>query len=152
MKRIVSDQGSHFVNKLIQEINTTMLVKHHFTTPYSLLANGSVERMCREVLRACMALLEEFKISPLDWAAVIHVIHSVLNQTSLKRLVQRDLDLKYVYRTPLQAFTRLKPRRPLLQALPYQNKVRVDTSLRPRPNKQLGFPRFRRLLKKCTKT
>ena len=54
---LVSDQGSHFKNRLMDELTREFHAAHHFTTAYSPWANGSVERICREVLRACKALL-----------------------------------------------------------------------------------------------
>lgn len=66
----VSDQGSHFKSELMTAVAEELNVRHHFTTAYSPWANGSVERVCREVLWACMAVLHEFRLSPKDWPAV----------------------------------------------------------------------------------
>ena len=70
MEWFVSDQGSHFKNQLIDELTSELRVHHHFTTAYSPWANGSVERVCREVLRATKALCSEWKLAPRDWPAV----------------------------------------------------------------------------------
>lgn len=118
MEWVVSDQGSYFSNELIKGLNASLHLKHHFTTFYSPWANGSVERICQEILRACKAMLHEFRLSALDWPAVTEAIQSTLNHSPLKRLGLRDKDHPGVYRSPLKAFTRLKHRRPLLQALP----------------------------------
>ena len=50
MDWIVSDQGSHFKNMLIKSLTEESRVHHHFTTAYCPWSNGSVERICREVL------------------------------------------------------------------------------------------------------
>jgi hypothetical protein len=46
-----SDQGSQFVNQIIQEFTTLMGVKHHLTLQYSSESNGLVERANKEVMR-----------------------------------------------------------------------------------------------------
>jgi transposase InsO family protein len=53
----VSDQGSHFKNKTIEKVRRALRSQHHFTTAYTPWANGTVERACREFLRAARALL-----------------------------------------------------------------------------------------------
>ena len=83
---LVSDQGSHFKNKLVRELAEELHSRHHFTTAYSPWANGSVERVCRELLRACRALCSEWKLAPKDWSAVIESVQSILNHAHLKRL------------------------------------------------------------------
>lgn len=56
MDWLVSDQGSHFKNQLLRQLTSELRTAHHFTTAYSPWANGTVERVCWEVLRACTAL------------------------------------------------------------------------------------------------
>lgn len=115
---IVSDQGAHFKNMLMKALSEELRIRQHFTTAYSPWANGSVERVCREVLRACRALLQEFRLSPRDWPAVTECVQSVINHSPLRRLGLRDHDTPSVYRTPLEVFTSHRPTRPLLAALP----------------------------------
>ena len=59
MEWLVSDRGSQFKNELMKSLTDELRIRHHFTTAYSPWANGSVERVCREVLRACKALSSE---------------------------------------------------------------------------------------------
>ena len=59
MDWIVTDQGSHFKNKSVEALRKWFKYAPDFTTPYSPWANGAVERVCREVKRACLALLLE---------------------------------------------------------------------------------------------
>ena len=118
MAWMVSDQGSHFKNELLKDLTKEYRVSHHFVTAYSPWANGTVERVCREVLRCCRALLSEWRLGAQDWPLVIHCIQSVLNESPSKRLGLRDKSQPNVYRTPLECFTGIKPRRPLLRALP----------------------------------
>lgn len=118
MNWLVSDQGSHFKNQLVRELIEEFHSRHPFTTAYSPWANGSVERVCREVLRACRALCSEWKLAPRDWPAVVESVQSIRNHAPLKRLGARSKDSPGVYRCPLEVFTGQAPRRPLLRALP----------------------------------
>ena len=118
MDWIVSDQGSHFKNMLIKSLTEEVRVHHHFTTAYCPWANGSVERICREVLRSCKALLSEWHLAAQDWPSITEAVQSVLNHAPLKRLGLRNSNCPGVYRTPLEVFTGHKPVRPLLRALP----------------------------------
>lgn len=118
MEWFVTDQGSHFKKQLINELSSEFHTHHHFTTAYSPWANGTVERVCREVLRACRALCSEWKLAPKDWPAVTECVQSVLNQAPLKRLGLRHKEKHGIYRTPLEVFTGHIPSRPLIRALP----------------------------------
>ena len=42
-KILVSDQGTHFVNKLVNEITAEFHIQHRKTTPYHPQENGMVE-------------------------------------------------------------------------------------------------------------
>lgn len=59
MKWLVTDQGSHVVNVLHEAMIRMFRARRHFTTTYSPWANGTVERINRELLRSCKALLSE---------------------------------------------------------------------------------------------
>ena len=120
MKWIVSDQGSHFYNQLVQNLTRQFHCRHHFTTPYCPWANGSVERICREVLRGCRALLSEWRLAPTDWPAVTECLQCMLNHAPLRSLRPRREEEPREFRTPLEVFTGHKPRRPLLRALPVE--------------------------------
>ena len=85
---------------------------------YSPWANGSIDRVCREVLRACRALLSEFPLAPPDWPAVTECVQSILNHAPLKRLGHRKGAARGFWRKPIKVFTSQKPVRLLLRALP----------------------------------
>ena len=115
---LVTDQGTHFTSTLIKELIEETRARHHFTTAYCPWANGTVERVCQEVLRTTTALLLEMRLAPTDWPAVLECVQSVLNQSPLRRLGPRDGAPPGVHRTPLEVFTGMRPTRPLLRALP----------------------------------
>ena len=46
----VSDQGSHFKNAVVKDLNDRLQAQHHFTLPYCPWANGTVERVNRDIL------------------------------------------------------------------------------------------------------
>ena len=105
----VSDRGSHFKNKLMDRINRGLHCHHNFTTPNTPLANGTVERVCREVLRCCRALLSEFRLKETEWPFVLPIIQSVLNHTKLSSQVNR---------APVTAFAGLPSDNPLRLLIP----------------------------------
>ena len=114
---IVSDQGSQFKNKFMEAFRKWFRFSHQFTTAYTSWANGTVERVCREVKRACMTLVSEWRLSPREWPSVTECVLSILNQVPLKRLGNRTGEVKPVLRCPREVFTGMRPSRPLMHAL-----------------------------------
>ena len=100
----VSDQGSHFKNQVMDSVRKVLCSQHHFTTAYSPWANGTIERACREVLRAVRALLSELRLRPDQWPSVSRIVQSVLNNSPSP---QRGNI------APLTAFTGRSPDSPL---------------------------------------
>ena len=129
MEWLVSDQGSHFKNQLISQLSEELESRHHFTTAYTPWANGTVERVCREVIRTTRALWSEWRLSPKDWPSVIEIIQSILNDAPLKRLGKSLLGNGQQYRSPLEVFTGQPATRPLLRACPpteFNNAPSID--------------------------
>lgn len=123
---IVTDQGTHFKNTLVKSLTKNLNASHHFTTACCPWANGSIERICREVIRACRALLSEMKLSPLKWPAISESVQCILNQAPLRRSGARKNE-PGIYRTPLEVFTGHRPMRSLIRALPIHEYKNVDT-------------------------
>ena len=124
MDYVISDQGAHFKNRLLAGLVSELHANHHFTTPYSPWANGTIERVCREVLRASRALLSELGLAAQDWPSVVEIVQSVVNHSSLRRLGPRKDD-PGVFRCPLEVLTACKPKRPLLRSLPISPSQKV---------------------------
>lgn len=127
MDWLVSDQGTHFKNELLGSLASETHTKHHFTTTYTPWANGMVERVCREVLRASRVLLSELKLAEQDWPAVSECIQSIINGAPLRRLGRRKNSRDSVYRSQIEVFTGHKLMRPLIRALPIKEYRSVAT-------------------------
>lgn len=101
----VSDQGSHFKNELVTKLCESLQSQHHFTLPYCPWSNGTVEVVCRELLRAMRALLSELQMPQRCWPQILPLVQSVLNNSILSRLGNRS---------PTTVFTGQSPESPLL--------------------------------------
>jgi ribosomal protein S17 len=78
----VSDQGSHFRNKVVDGLRNTLHTRHRFTHPYCAWSNGTVERVCRELLRLLRVLFSEHPgKSVSDWPQFIRWCQLILNGT-----------------------------------------------------------------------
>lgn len=60
-----------------------------------------MERICREVLRACRAFCLEWRLGPQDLPSVIKSVLSLLNHSPLRRLGERTNTVQEKFRTPL---------------------------------------------------
>ncbi len=105
----ISDRDSHFKNQVMAVLNKRLHAHHHFTTPSNPQSNGTVESICKEVIRAARALLSEFRLKSSEWTAVIRIIQSVLNYFVRKSLNNH---------APITAFTGLPAENPLRTLLP----------------------------------
>jgi transposase InsO family protein len=83
---LVSDQGAHFINSTLEEVNRILGIEHHWTTPYNARSNGSVERVNREYLKAIRAMRIETKTPLGRWPDLTHVIQYGLNTQPLQCL------------------------------------------------------------------
>lgn len=82
----VSDQGSHFKNQTIRHLKELLQTNHHFTTAYCPWANGTVERVNRDLLSVLRALRQEAKKAANEWPDLIPVVQFVLNHTAVESL------------------------------------------------------------------
>ena len=82
----VSDQGTHFKNKVVADLCRQLKCKQEFVVAYSPFANGTVERVNRVVLAVLRALLSEWKLSFDDWPYVLPVVMMAINMSPVRRL------------------------------------------------------------------
>ena len=83
---LVSDQGAHFINSTLEEVNRILGIEHHWTTPYNARSNGSVERVNREYLKAIRAMRIETKTPVAAWPDLTDVIQYGINTQPLQCL------------------------------------------------------------------
>lgn len=99
----------------------------HFTTSYCPWVSRTVERVCREVVRAVRAMLSEMKLPQTHWPGIVAFVQSVLNHAPFKRLGEKREEDSYNFRSPFEVFNSDRPKRPLLRALPILRYTTMET-------------------------
>lgn len=79
-KEILSDNGTQFVNDLIDEFLVIIGSEHLLTIPYSKQENGMVERANKEVLRHLRNLIYDDKLRD-EWDIALPLVRRILNAT-----------------------------------------------------------------------
>jgi len=113
-----SDRGSHFKNTVMTRQNRHLHGHHHLTTPYCPQSNGTVETVCREVLRVLRALSSEFRLKETEWPTVVPILQTILNHTKRSGLGNR---------APITAFMGLPADNPLRTLLPADRPQQVQS-------------------------
>ena len=80
-EELKSDNGSEYVNELIELFNERVGVKHNLTIPYSHEENGIVENANREIRKFIMDLCYDKRLSKAAWSRDIPSVMRVLNTT-----------------------------------------------------------------------
>lgn len=78
---VVSDQGSHFVNQLMQELRELTGINHRLAPVYTPCLNGAVERVNRDILQVARAMLIERRLGASNWPYILSLIQANLNQS-----------------------------------------------------------------------
>ena len=78
--QIVSDRGSHFVNKVIKEFFSMVGTKHVITIAYSKQENSMVERQHKEINRHIRGLI--FEANNFDYEATLPIVQRIINSTT----------------------------------------------------------------------
>ena len=74
-----TDKGSHFANRLVEELNTLLRIRHVFSIAYSPWTNGSAELMNRHLLTSLRALVSEYNLPDHEWKYILPVIQCHIN-------------------------------------------------------------------------
>jgi hypothetical protein len=109
----------------LTEVQRQLGTKHNFTTAYCPWANGTVDAVCKQSIRAARAMLSEMHLAPQEWPRILPAIHSVLNNSPSSHRAGQ---------TPLTAFTGHARDSPL-----------ALTMLHPTANKSLPFIKAQQL-------
>lgn len=112
---LVSYQGAHFVNVLLETMARDFNIHLKPTVSYLPCVNGTVERLNRDILAALPALLGMLKLSPQDWTSVINVIPSIWNEAPEELLGRNPGGSS---RFVLQVMTSIRTRRVVPQVMP----------------------------------
>ena len=86
-QELISDEGTHFVNDVIELLTEKYKMKHRLTTPYHLRANGQTEKS-NGIL--CKIITKTFQGSMVDWDVKL-------------------LDALWAYRTAYEVTTKFTP-------------------------------------------
>jgi hypothetical protein len=60
--------------------------RHHLTTAYAPLSNGSVEVLNRVIIQNLKSLLSEFHMSENDWPIILQLVQLAMNLSPSRRL------------------------------------------------------------------
>jgi hypothetical protein len=83
--QILSDNGSHFVNKVIQELTTVIGTEKVNTMAYSKEENSMVERSNREAMRHLRNIIFDQKIRD-NWSTVLPLVQRIQNANTIKTI------------------------------------------------------------------
>lgn len=94
-KILQSDQGSHFKNKILEDLTRRMGIHHHFTFAYCPFSNGAIEIVNRSLKRVLRTAILEQNLKTSDWPYLLPMVMSVINGSKAERL--GDLAPRQVY-------------------------------------------------------
>ena len=114
----ISDQGTHFKNQVMAELNRRLKTRQEFTVAYCPWTNGTVERVNRDIVQVAKALLLEYKINRKDWPYLVPVIQASINHSPVRSLANR---------APVELFTGLDCQSPLNVIVTPGNKTAIAT-------------------------
>lgn len=86
----ISDQGPHFVKEVMRQLTPALKINHRFSPAFTPHANGTVEAVCKQVLRSARSLLVDFGLQPDDWSKVLPLIQSVINHSTSSHLAGKS--------------------------------------------------------------
>lgn len=78
-RTFMSDRPTHFRNEVSCLLAREIKCNHHFTQAYSLWINGTIERLGKEILQVCRALVSELQLRVVSWPDLIPIVQSVIN-------------------------------------------------------------------------
>nr|CCA15461.1 transketolase putative [Albugo laibachii Nc14] len=100
----VPNQGSHFLNEVMEKLRKLLGAQHHCVTAYCIWANGSIEVLNRQLLKAMQSLLNGKRQPIGQWPRFLALCQSSINHLPSSLLGGV---------APLTSFTALPPRDPI---------------------------------------
>ena len=100
IKKIRSDNGKEFDNTNIEEYCDEVGIKHEFSSTYTPLQNGVVERKNRTLITLARTMLDEYNTSEKMWAEAINTACYASN---------RLFPHKFLEKTPYELLNGKKP-------------------------------------------
>jgi hypothetical protein len=104
IKKILSDNGTKFMNSQIEGFLEEEGIKHEFSSPYTPQQNGVVERKNRTRLDMARTMLDEYRTLDRFWAEAINTacysinrlyLHRILKKTSYELLTGKKPNVSY---------------------------------------------------------
>jgi transposase InsO family protein len=89
---LMSDQGSHFINKIVEVLTEEFVVHHQKSTPYHPQENGTVEAF-NKILKT--TLMKICNVNRDDWYLRVLVILWAYRTTCKKLTMQTPFNLVY---------------------------------------------------------
>eukprot|EP00924_Labyrinthula_sp_SR-Ha-C_P016106 augustus_masked-scaffold_4-processed-gene-19.9-mRNA-1 protein AED:1.00 eAED:1.00 QI:0/0/0/0/1/1/4/0/788 len=80
---LISDQGSHFVNQVVQKFLRQSGGAQRLTAAYVSQTNGTVEVQNRSILKHLRTLVSEFGLPHDKWPSILLMVQSYLNMSKL---------------------------------------------------------------------
>lgn len=84
-----SDQGTHFKNNVMELLAKSLGARHLFSTAYVPWSNGTVESVCKQILRVMRAFSAEYMVPETEWPTTVPAIQSIINNSPSRRLGDR---------------------------------------------------------------
>lgn len=109
----ISDNGTHFKNKLLEDLRERMKALHTFVPVYTPWINGAEERLNRDILQVMRVFLFEYQLGTKSCEYLLPLVQSNLNQTPVRSLGNK---------APVELFTGLVTTTPLDTVLLPTNK------------------------------
>eukprot|EP00924_Labyrinthula_sp_SR-Ha-C_P004276 snap_masked-scaffold_3-processed-gene-19.39-mRNA-1 protein AED:0.47 eAED:0.49 QI:0/0/0/0.25/1/1/4/0/1284 len=82
-KVVITDRGSHFISKVIEDFLRQSGCVHNFTATYVSHTAGAVEVQNKNILKHLRSIISEFGLGDSDWPDILPMIQSFLNQNPL---------------------------------------------------------------------
>ncbi|GMF51975.1 unnamed protein product [Phytophthora fragariaefolia] len=75
-KMLISDQGSHFKNEVVQQMCRQLAIEQDLVLAYAPWINGTIERLNRDVLRVLRVLLMEMNLDTHEWEYLVPLVQT----------------------------------------------------------------------------